>query len=142
MEIKYYKRVSVIISFFLWLIIFNDIIEYLFDVFGGETDPAYFHIIPQTIYVIDLMILVVFYIVIIKNIENRGVFVKRNEVIFLWFGLVIAFLALSSDVLFNWLTGNRPSGPRILAALGGTLVFVSFIFKIGNKIQEEQDLTV
>jgi hypothetical protein len=51
-------------------------------------------------------------------------------------------LALSCDILFNWLTGERPSGSRILAVLGGTLVFVSLIFKIGIKMQDEQGLIV
>lgn len=142
MEIKNYKRVTNLLAFLIGLLIAKDIHDYPYYFTEGYGDSIPNHIIPQTIYVIDLIILIVFYIVITKNIKKKGVFNRRNELTFFYFGLVILFLALSSDILFNWLTGERPSGARILAILGGTLVFVSLIFKIGIKMQEEQDLIV
>lgn len=77
-----------------------------------------------------------------QNIKKKGVFIRRNEITFRYFGFAILFLGFLSDILFNFMTDDRPSGARILAFLGGTLVFVSYIFRIGIKMQEEQDLTV
>ena len=141
MEIKHYKRISNLIGFLLGIFVFKDILDYPL-LFTNLSESSTNNLIPQSIFILGSMFLIAFYATILQNIKKRGVFIRRNEITFRYFGFVILFLGLLSDILFAYFTSDRPSGTRILAILGGTLVFVSYIFKIGIKIQEEQELTV
>lgn len=141
MEIKNYKRICNLIGFLLGIAVFKDIMDYPF-LLVNLSENSGNNLIPQGIFVLGLISLLVFYATILQNIKKKGVFIRRNEVTLRYFGFLILSMGLLSDILFAYLTGDRPSGPRILAILGGTLVFVSYIFKIGIKIQEEQEFTI
>ncbi|MDO5523100.1 MAG: DUF2975 domain-containing protein [Bacteroidia bacterium] len=141
MEIKHYKRLSNFIGFLMGVFIFNDVLNYPFLFEDTAENPASF-LIPQGVFVLGLVCLMVFYIKILHNIKKEKVFIRKNEKIFRYFGAIILFLGFLSDLLFNFIADERPSGTRILAVLGGTLLFISFFFKIGIKLKEEQDLTI
>ena len=141
MEIKHYKRLSSLIGFLLGILIFGDILDYIFfakKILGNSTSL----IIAHGFYIAGLISVFVFFLIILENIKKRGVFIRRNEKVFRYFGLAILVLGLTSDILHKNITDIETSAPRVLALLGGTFIFISFIFKIGIKMQEEQDLTI
>lgn len=119
----------------------TDIVDYPYLFKDFSQNPINF-LIPQGVYVLGLVSLIACYATILQTIKKKGVFIRRNEKTFRYFGFFILLMGFSADILFAYLTDERPSGARILAFLGGTLVFVSYLFKIGIKMQEEQDLTV
>lgn len=141
MEIKHYKQLSNLMGFLLGLLIFGDILDYVFfakKVLGNSTSL----IIAHGFYIAGLISVLVFFLIILQNIKKRGVFIGRNEKVFRYFGLTILVLGFTSDILHRSITDIETSAPRVLALLGGTLIFISFIFKIGIKMREEQELTI
>ncbi|MDO5665712.1 MAG: DUF2975 domain-containing protein [Bacteroidia bacterium] len=140
MEIKHYRLISNLTSFLFGVFIFHDVLNYFF--LFKDADYSVNFLIPQGIYVLGLICLIVCFAIILETIKKKGVFIRRNERIFRYFGLVITALGFASDLLFNFLIDERTAQARMLGFIGGTLLFVSFIFKIGIKMQEEQDLTI
>lgn len=140
MDVKQLKMISSIIPFLLGVIAFKDIVDYPF-LFKNLSDHSLNTLIPQGIFVLGLLCVFVFYYIILRNIKTKDIFISQNEKVFRYFGFVIFFLGLFADILFNIITDERPSGSRMLALFGGTLVFVSYIFKIGIKMHEEQEFT-
>lgn len=141
MEIKHYKLLSNLLGFILGAFILSDVLNYPF-LFENLSKNPVDVLIPQGVYVLGLVCLIACYATILQTIKKRGVFIKRNEKTFRYFGIAILVLGATADVLFKNTTDVETSAPRILAFLGGTLVFVSLIFRVGIKMQEEQDLTI
>ncbi|MGI6047774.1 MAG: hypothetical protein ACOYEG_07165 [Petrimonas sp.] len=141
MEIKHYKIVSNMIAFILGAFTLGDILDYFFYtnvIYGNNTSL----IIAQGFFIAGLISIFVLFALILQNIKKRGVFISRNEKLFRYFGIIILVLGVISDVLHKNITDVHTSAPRVLGLLGGTLIFISFIFKIGIKMQEEQNLTI
>lgn len=141
MKTKKYKTASYITGFILSAFLLKDIFNYPFLLKNTSENPISF-LIPQGVYVLGLICLVVFFATISQTIKKNGVFVRKTEKKFRQFGFIIVLLAISSNILFDFMTGEYNINARWLALLGGTIAFVSFILQIGIKIQEEQDLTI
>lgn len=139
MEIKDLRKLSFIIGILMGAFVLHLIIDFFWNISKFSTET----ILPQGFFVLGLICLFVFYFVILGTIKKKGVFIRINERLLRYFGLAILFLSITSNLLFAHLidTPNH-EGSSTLAVLGGTLIFLSFIFKIGIKIQEEQELTV
>ncbi|MDO5665713.1 MAG: DUF2975 domain-containing protein [Bacteroidia bacterium] len=141
MKAKHYKLLSYFIGFSMTIFLITDIFKYLFLLKNLSEQPASL-LIPQGVYVLGLLFLIAFYIVILRSVNKKELFVKRNERTFRYFGLIIFILAFLSAKLFDFMTGDIPMNVRWLGLLGGTLAFMSFIFQAGIKLQEEQELTI
>lgn len=141
MNIKKYKTASYISGFILSVFLLKDIFKYPFLLKNTLENPISF-LIPQGVYVLGLICLVAFFVTILQTIKKNGVFVRKTEKTFRQFGFIIVLLAISSNILFDYLTGEYSTNARWLALLGGTIAFISFILQVGIKLQEEQDLTI
>ena len=141
MKIKNYKLISNLIAFLLGMFTFADVTNYPF-LIGKMTEKDSGFIISQGVYVLGLICLIIFYGIILDNLKKRGIFIRRNEKAFRYFGITILVLGIASDVLYKNITEIDTAAPRMLALLGGTFIFISYLFKIGIKMQEEQELTL
>lgn len=141
MKTKDYRRLSNFLAFLMGFFILADVLDYPFYLFDKTDDPTFFPV-PQGVYVFGLLCLIVFYATILHNIKKKGVFIRKNELVFRYFGFIILIMGFSSDILHNYIADDRPAAPRLLAVLGGTLVLISYLFRIGIKMQEDQDLTI
>ncbi len=141
MKIKHYKFLSAFISFFTGAFICSEIVNYpsLFEKQSGYSTNM---LIAQGVFIVGLLCLLALYAIILHNLNNKGVFTTKNEKAFRYFGFAILIFGVAADILFKNITDIETSAPRILAFLGATLVFISYLFKIGIKMQEEQDLTI
>ena len=79
----------------------------------------------------------------VANVRKGLVFVSENQYLLMIYGIIIAGLGLLSYII------NQISSPSnsifnsgLLVLIGLCFVFISFIFKIGIKMQEEQELTI
>lgn len=99
-------------------------------------------ILIQSVYIIGILSVIIFYGMFVENIEKKGVFTHRNQKLLKVFGIIILCSGLSSALLFNWFTDIPDTGSRMLGIIGGTLIFIFLVFKMGIKMQEEQDLTI
>ena len=141
MKTKKYKTASYITGFILSAFLLKDIFNYPFLLKNTSENPISF-LIPQGVYVLGLICLVVFFATISQTIKKNGLFVRKTEKKFRQFGSVIVILAVFSNVIFDYTTGEYSTNVRWLALLGGTIVFFSFILQVGIKLQEEQNLTI
>ncbi len=141
MKIKHYKLLSGLWGFMLGAFMVGDIFNYPF-LFNNLSENPVSFLIPQGIYVIGSICLIACLATILQTIKKKGVFIRKNEKTLRYFGVIIVILSVASDLLFDYMTGERPANARMLAFIGGILVFVSLIFQVGIKMQEEQDLTI
>ncbi|MDO5523099.1 MAG: hypothetical protein Q4G48_03535 [Bacteroidia bacterium] len=141
MKTKNSKTASYITGFMLGAFLLKDIFKYPALLKNTSENPVSF-LIPQGVYVLGLICLVIFFATILQTIKKNGVFVRKTEIKFRQFGFIIVLLAISSNILFEFLTGEYNINVRWLALLGGTIAFVSFILQVGIKLQEEQNLTI
>ncbi len=141
MKTNRYKTTSYVAGFILSAFLLKDIFKYLSFLRSTPENPINY-LIPQGIYVLGLICLIAFYMVVLHTIKKDGIFVRKTEKTFRQFGSAILFLAISSNILFNYLVGEYSTNARWLALLGGTIAFFSFILQAGIKLKEEQDLTI
>lgn len=141
METKKLRIVNSLVGFILGAFTFGDILDFIF-LYSDVFEKSKSLIIAHGIYVAGLILIFVFFALILRNIKKGAVFTARNEKLFRYFGIAILVLGMVSDVLHKQTTDVETAAPRVLALLGGTLIFTSIIFKIGIKMQEEQELTI
>lgn len=142
MKIKHYKFISSLLAGLLYAFTLPTIGNYFIQFNKNLQINSISFIIAQGLLVLGLVCLIFFFVIILDNINKQGVFVRKNEITLRYFGLAIFLLGLLSDIVFINFTDFDSAGSRILIALGITVLFISLIFKIGIKIQEEQELTI
>ncbi|MBP1637489.1 MAG: hypothetical protein H6Q18_278 [Bacteroidetes bacterium] len=144
MESKKYRKFSNFISFLLGVFAMKDVFDFIETLtnYNNSTMLAKYVLIAQGFFVVGVVLLIAFYFILLENIKKRGVFIRRNEKIMRYFGFSILILGTTSMIICNYWTKESTTSARMLALIGGTLIFVSYIFRIGIEIQEEQDLTI
>lgn len=87
-------------------------------------------------------LLVMFLILI--NVNTKKVFEKLNEKMILFSGLYIVVASIMSMFLLRTIqnTDSIFISTSINLILGAVFILLSFVFRSGRKLQEEQDLTV
>lgn len=86
----------------------------------------------------------ILFVLIVRNVSKKRVFVDINEKLLLVFGIFIFLMALLSIILIKVLSVNEllMNASYIAIIMGFTFVFFSLVLKIGRKLQEEQELTI
>ena len=78
-----------------------------------------------------------------NNFRKEKVFVRENEQLFFLFGIAISSFGLLSNIVI-WLMPTPLSSiaSNLLILIGCCFVFISIMFRIGIRLQEEQELTI
>lgn len=143
MKSKKYKHISGIMGFLLGFFGLKEVL----DLIPVSSHSPIFDIpknilLAQVCYATAIVVLVVFFAVLSNNIKKHGVFIRKNEKLFRFFGLVILLISLISTIIYNYWTNEPSTAPRMLILIGGILIYVSSIFRIGIEMNEEQELTI
>lgn len=142
MNVKAVKNLSSILVGAFALTDIVRFIEFIIKIVKQEDVSLTGSILIQSVYILGILSVVIFYGMFVINIEKGGVFTHQNQKLLKVFGIIILSSGLSSALLFSWFTDIPDAGSRMLGIIGGTLIFISFVFKMGIKMQEEQDLTI
>ena len=79
---------------------------------------------------------------ILRNVKKEEVFVYQNSSLIQTIGVLIALNGLF-QVTLSWVTPEGvPTSYRIFVLLGVFIIFMGYLFKMGVRMREEQELTI
>ena len=79
---------------------------------------------------------------ILRNVKKEEVFVYQNSSLIQTIGVLIALNGLF-QVTLSWFTPEGvPTSYRIFVLLGVFIIFMGYLFKMGVRMREEQELTI
>ncbi|MDO5665711.1 MAG: DUF2975 domain-containing protein [Bacteroidia bacterium] len=99
--------------------------------------------ISQAIITFGIFAVCLLFFFFVSNVQKGLIFVSENAKLLMVYGCIVSGLGILSFISnkFSGVTNSLfASGLLILTGL--CFVFISLIFKIGIKMQEEQDLTI
>ena len=109
-----------------------------------DSNTLIWQILVQGIEAWGIVFCCILFFILTSRAKKGKIFVIMNEKLMMLFGSFILWSGLISDALINVLSIHAltTSTSLMLCLLGLVFVFFSFIFNIGRKNQEEQDLTI
>lgn len=129
-------------AFYLWREI-NNLIQLVGRLNGTTSENATQLISAQSIIVLGGLLLTLVFVLMAVNVSRRQIFVKKNHQIMDWFGSIIFVCGvISTHILTHNKLDDIVQLPITLHITGATLLFISYIFKKGIRLQREQDLTI
>ncbi|OPZ30122.1 MAG: hypothetical protein BWZ00_01012 [Bacteroidetes bacterium ADurb.BinA174] len=100
-------------------------------------------ITTQSFIILGALLLTLVFILLAVNVSRKQIFTKKNYQIMSNLGGIIFLCAVVSTSLINrYQLKDIVEFPITLHISGAIYWFISLIFKIGIKMQEEQDLTI
>lgn len=81
---------------------------------------------------------------ILRNVKKEEVFVYQNSSLIQTIGVLIALNGLF-QVTLSWVTPEgvpTDTSYRIFVLLGVFIIFMGYLFKMGVRMREEQELTI
>lgn len=112
----------------------------------GKDDTANFiwHILPESVTMLVMTICGLCIFLILRNVKKEEVFVYQNSSLIQTIGVLIALNGLF-QVTLSWVTPEgvpTDTSYRIFVLLGVFIIFMGYLFKMGVRMREEQELTI
>lgn len=108
-----------------------------------NTDDFVWKIIPESITLIAMTICSVLIFLILQEVRKVQVFTKLNSNLIMAIGIVLECNGILQNVLRNFIAdGKSNSSYMIYILIGVFFLFIACLFKLGIRMQEEQELTV
>ena len=80
---------------------------------------------------------------LISNVQKGLVFIRKNQRILLYYGIAVTAISIIAYIGTPLYSESLAStAANLLSIFGVFLIFFAIIFKIGIKLQEEQELTI
>ena len=80
---------------------------------------------------------------LISNVQKGPVFIRKNQRILLYYGIAVTAISIIAYIGTPLYSESLAStAANLLSIFGVFLIFFAIIFKIGIKLQEEQELTI
>lgn len=111
---------------------------------GKDTEDDFiWQMLPEIITLKAMTICSVLIFLLLQQVHKRQVFTKLNSNLIMFIGLSIECNGLLQFVLNKFIPGiNDNSTYMIYILLGACFLFIACLFKLGVRMQEEQELTV
>lgn len=108
-----------------------------------NTDDFVWQILPESITLTAMTICSVLIFLLLQEVRKRQVFTKLNSNLIMAIGIVLECNGIVQNVLRNFIADGRSnSSYMIYILLGAFFLFIACLFKLGIRMQEEQELTV
>lgn len=108
-----------------------------------NTDDFVWKIIPESITLIAMTICSVLIFLILQEVRKVQVFTKLNSNLIMAIGIVLECNGILQNVLRYFIAdGKSNSSYMIYILIGVFFLFIACLFKLGIRMQEEQELTV
>lgn len=142
LEFTMYCLVVVCVSCLLFCLARNLLLgmRLLEDLAGG----GLVRMLPENVTLVVLAVCSVLIYRMQRHVQRGQVFTKRNSDLIMWIGLVLELNGIAQMVM-NACWAERPFSntvPMVFLLLGVFFLFIACLFKVGIRMQEEQDLTV
>lgn len=115
----------------------------LIDILKKGIPSTYGEVITQASITLGIILFGLLFAQLTSNVQKGWVFVRKNQKLMLYYGIPILALNIPAYMGTPLFPSSMASVSANLLSIGGIfLVFFSIIFKIGIKIQEEQNFTI
>ena len=108
-----------------------------------NTDDFIWQIFPESITLTAMTICSVLIFMLLQEVRKGQVFTKLNSNLIMAIGIVLECNGILQNVLRHFAAdGKGNSTYMIYILLGAFFLFIACLFKLGIRMQEEQELTV
>lgn len=109
----------------------------------GASELFIWQILPQGITLTSMAVCSVFIYLMLRNVKRNLVFVRPNANLIFYIGFIIECNGALQAVLNEFApVGNPRQTYMMYILLGIFIIFIGYLFKIGIRMKEEQDLTI
>jgi hypothetical protein len=109
-----------------------------------DTNTLIWQVLVQGIEAWGIVLCCILFFTLASRAKKDRIFIVENEKFMLIFGCVIILLGIILYLLVSMLPINdhSTSAAMMFCLIGMIFAFFAFIFQIGRRMQEEQDLTI
>lgn len=108
-----------------------------------DTDNFIWQILPENITLTAMTICSVLIFLLLRNVKKGQIFTKWNSDLIMLIGIVTECNGLVQMIMRTFISGGSGNSTyMIYVLLGVFILFIACLFKLGIRMQEEQDLTV
>lgn len=126
------------------LFVFFRNLNLCYDLGKDDTDNLIVKLLPENVTLIAMAVCSVLIYLMLRNVKKGQVFTKLNSDFIMAIGVVLECNGILQMVLNAFLSdavgGNTI--PMVYLLLGVFFLFIACLFKVGIRMQEEQDLTI
>lgn len=114
-----------------------------FELGKDNSEDFGWQILPRIVTMVVMAVCSILILVLLRNVKRRNVFTMENAGLVLYIGL-----AVECNGIFQWLLSKFDLGIdfsqtyMIYLLLGVFIILIGYVFKIGVRLKEEQDLTI
>lgn len=126
------------------LFVFFRNLDLCYDLGKDDTDNLIVKLLPENVTLIAMAVCSVLIYRMLRNVKKGQVFTKLNSDLIMTIGLVLECNGLL-QMTFNVFLSDAMDGntiPMVYLLLGVFFLFIACLFKVGIRMQEEQDLTI
>lgn len=98
---------------------------------------------PQGITLLSMAVCSVFIYLMLRNVKRNLIFVRANANLIYYIGLIIEFNGILQAILNEFAPVTNPRQTYMIYILIGVfIIFIGYLFQIGIRMKEEQELTI
>lgn len=126
------------------LFVFFRNLNLCYDLGKDNTDNLIVKLLPENVTLLAMVVCSVLIYLMLRNVQKGLVFTKLNSNLIMTIGVVLECNGIL-QMAFNAFLSDSMDGntiPMVYLLLGVFFLFIACLFKIGIRMQEEQDLTI
>lgn len=142
LEFVMYCLMIMCVSSLLFVFFRNLILCY--DLGKDDTDNLIVKLLPENVTLLAMVVCSVLIYLMLRNVQKGLVFTKLNSDLIMTIGVVLECNGIL-QMAFNAFLSDSMGGntiPMVYLLLGVFFLFIACLFKVGIRMQEEQDLTI
>lgn len=126
------------------LFVFFRNLNLCYDLGKDNTDNLIVKLLPENVTLLAMVVCSVLIYLMLRNVQKGLVFTKLNSNLIMTIGVVLECNGIL-QMAFNAFLSDSMDGnaiPMVYLLLGVFFLFIACLFKVGIRMQEEQDLTI
>ena len=126
------------------LFVFFRNLNLCYDLGKDDTDNLIVKLLPENVTLLAMVVCSVLIYLMLRNVQKGLVFTKLNSDLIMTIGVVLECNGIL-QMAFNAFLSDAVGGntiPMVYLLLGVFFLFIACLFKVGIRMQEEQDLTI
>lgn len=143
-ELEFVMFCLMIVCVSCLLFVFFRNLNLCYDLGKDDTDNLIVKLLPENVTLMAMAVCSVLIYLMLRNVKKGQVFTKLNSDLIMTIGVVLECNGILQMVLNAFLSdavgGNTI--PMVYLLLGVFFLFIACLFKVGIRMQEEQDLTI
>lgn len=143
-ELEFLMYCLIIMCVSCLLFVFFRNLDLCYDLGKDDTDNLIIKLLSENLTLLAMAVCSVLIYLMLRNVQKGLVFTKLNSDLIMTIGVVLECNGIL-QMAFNAFLSDSMGGntiPMVYLLLGVFFLFIACLFKIGIRMQEEQDLTI